>query len=157
MHIRPLLLLLAAVLLAGCETTSNVPAAGTKPTAGTSRTSQAEVLIPARKLNAIKRGMTVAEVQNLIGKPDNVSPFPAGELKGEVWTYRISVVKRTTMIAASMEDVPFTDPVTGITTMIKEPLLKPQYERFYQTMQFLMVQDRVTERRPSTEEERSFQ
>ncbi len=157
MPIRLLLAFLAAALFAGCETTSNAPAAGTKPKAGPGQPSKPEVLIPAAKLNAVKRGMTSAEVRGLLGNPNNISPFPAGELKGEVWTYRISVVKRTNFIAASMEEIPFVDPITGEMKMIKEPVLRPQYERFYQTLQFLMVQDRVTERRPAVEEERNFQ
>jgi hypothetical protein len=70
-RLRTLLIVLAVGLFAGCSGT-NRPAASTGTQISTSPARESEILQTAGE---IKPGMTAAEVEQLMGKPDGVRPL----------------------------------------------------------------------------------
>src|SRR5690348_2752737 len=102
----------AAALIAfgGCETDNSTPA---PKNVSATRNNRPNLLIAADKVNAIAKGMKAETVQQLLGKPYNVQPFSAGNLSGEIWTYRISETETANQVPTSMRDVPAWDPIAN--------------------------------------------
>lgn len=145
----------AAALIAfgGCATDNNTP---TPKNAGAPRVNRANMLIPANKVNAIAKGMKGETVQQLLGKPFNVQPFSGGNVKGEIWTYRISVTETANQVPTSMRDVPAWDPIANQQITVQEPVYQIEHVRMYTTLQLLIVDGRLVERKPGVDIDRAF-
>ena len=123
---------------------------------GDVRVRPEELLIPVKNVNALVRGMTAEQVTQLLGKPTRVATVPDAAVKSEIWTYRISVKQSTDQVATSMRDVSVFDPLTNDIKTIKEPVFQLQYTHTYTTLELLMVDGKLIERKGGREIDRSF-
>jgi hypothetical protein len=145
--------------LAGCVSDSATPT--TKPAATTAPARPAplthdDLLIPAAKVNAIAKGMKAETVRELLGAPNNVRAFAAGGEKSEIWVYRISVTDRAQQTPTSTRDVPGWDPISNKEVVTKEPVYQVEHIRTFRTLELLIVDGRLIERKPGVDQERSF-
>ena len=113
-------------------------------------------LIPAAKLNAIEQGMPDSRIRELLGAPDSVKDVSREGVRGEIWTYRVSMVESASQTPTGTQDVPYVDPFSGQEKMLKEPVYETEYHRVYQAVQFLFVQGQLIQRKPIVESERAF-
>lgn len=149
----------AALLLGGCETApaddseTGAPTA-TKSVAGAE--TRGTVMIPAATVNALANGMSGDQVRALLGRPQTTRPFRPGGPGAEVWVYRISYVETTRQVAASTRDVPAFNPITGDQINVAEPVYQNQYTRTYRTLELLLIDGRLIERKAGTEVQRTF-
>jgi hypothetical protein len=143
---------LFVALLAGCASTTAsdtsrpgpVPAGGAKT--GTNQIS----------LGELQKGMTTEQVRNLWGKPEEVRLLKAGAQSGEVWVYRRPVSETMEEVPVRMQEIPYVDPLTGQTKMIKEPVYEQQSVVLIETTELLMFEGRLINWKQSQKEERSF-
>lgn len=70
---------------------------------------------------ALKVGMTRDEVRALLGEPREARRMESGDGIAEVWTYVRDAGTQTNLVAATMRDVPYVDPITGVMRNIQEP------------------------------------
>lgn len=160
------LLLIVAITglaaLAGCANdgtaAASAPAASVPPAkpAPAAVVKDAELLIPADKVNAIAQGMNGATVRRLLGEPNKVVPFTKGNISGQIWSYRVAVSEVVNQVATSMRDVPAWDPIGNRAITVKEPVFQQEHVRTYTTLELLMVDDRLIERKPGHEIDRAF-
>jgi hypothetical protein len=111
-----------------------------------------ELLIPAAKINAIAKGMRAEDVRAVLGSPTEVNQFTSGALTGEIWTYRIAASDTTTQVPTAMRDVPGWDPFSNRPITLQEPVYQVQHIRTYDTLDLLIVDGRLIERKPGRRE-----
>ena len=141
----------AAVLLLGACQTDN-SGSGAKSAQGARAAAMvprnADLLIPAAKVNAITKGMTGEEVRAVLGAPERIEPFSSAGTNAKVWIYTLAVETRFHQISTGVQEIPAYDPITGASTVIREPIMANRRVKRYTTLELLMVEDRVVERRP---------
>lgn len=130
----PVLLLLGPLLLglalSGCNTETGAgPAPGPPPAA----------------FAALQKGQTAAQVRALLGEPVESKPYPAGGLVGEVWVYHRKISERDQEVPIGSREVPVTNPLTGVTSMANEPVYATQTITVIETVELLMVEQRLIE------------
>jgi hypothetical protein len=137
--------LLAGLVLAGCTTTpptlSNTPPPSTNP------------------FTELHSGQTATQIKALLGEPGKIMPFKpkstqAGGITSEVWTYRRKIAGTTGQVAVGTKDVPFYDPFTGITKMLKEPVYHTETVSVIEVAELLMIQQELIEWKSHRETER---
>lgn len=109
---------------------------------------------------AIQKGMTAAEIEKIIGKPNEIKPIEVGDTKGESWIYR-RVAKRTmTQTAATLSMVP-TYGGLGLQgdaiVDVPEPEQRLEHVTIYQMTALLMVDGKLVASKQWLEKERHFQ
>jgi hypothetical protein len=140
----------AAILLLGACQTDNSGSGATTGRSGASAMvpRNADLLIPAAKVNAIAKGMTADEVRALLGAPERVEPYSSAGATAKVWIYTLAVETKFHQVSTGMQEIPSYDPITGAATVIREPIMANRRVKRYTTLELLMVDDRLVERRP---------
>ncbi len=149
------------LLLAGCATDSSAPTANTaaapaaKP-APKHEEKKPETLIPVAKINSIAQGMKAETVREILGKPSQVTPFKKDTITGEIWTYRVAYADTLDQVATSMKEVPGWDPINNRAISIQEPVYQLQRTRVYTTLELLIVDGRLIQRKGGRDVDRVF-
>lgn len=137
---------LLGLALAGCTagpTLSNTPAVSSNP------------------FTALQKNLTANQVKALIGEPLKIKPFkvpglePEG-LASEIWVYHRKVAETTGQVALTTKDVPYFDPFTQITRMIKEPVYSTETVTVIEVFELLMIQQQLVEWKTHRETERAI-
>ena len=81
---------------------------------------------PADPAWQLRIGMPKARIEELLGRPDEVQKVDSGGSDIETWIYHRPLPARVETMAASMEKVPWVDPITGELKMIDEPVVTQQ-------------------------------
>jgi len=115
-----------------------------------------EMLIPAKRINALVKGMPATAVRDSLGAPETVKTLATTPAKTEVWTYRIAVVEHTEQVATSMRDVPAWDPLSNRAITVQEPVYQMLHTRIYTTLELLIVDGKLVERKGAREIEHSY-
>jgi hypothetical protein len=109
---------------------------------------------------AIRKGMTAAEIEKIIGKPSQIKPIEVGETKGESWIYR-RVAKRTmTQTAAALSMVPAYGGLGlqgDAIVNVPEPEQRLESITIYQMTALLMVEGKLVASKQWFEKERRFE
>jgi hypothetical protein len=143
---------LFVALLAGCASTTASDAGRPGPAqAGAANTGTLQM-----PLDGLQKGMTTEQVRNLWGKPEQIRPLKAGAQSGEVWVYRRPVSQTVQEVPMRMQEIPYVDPMTGQTKMIKEPVYEQQHIVLIETTELLMFEGRLINWKKSQKEERSY-
>ena len=142
---RPSSGLLAAfvLLVAGpaCTTTSSSSStAGPTPATG-QRDEMVEALNAQNPFSVLKRGMTAKQVEDRVGRPDEIAPFPNDTgAQSEIWVYIRSVPVAFREIVGGERIVPYVDPITGEMKEIREPIFRNETVHAEQRIELLMVE-----------------
>jgi len=138
----PALLALVA-LLAGCATAPapEPPAAGPE--------------------HALLKGMTAAQVRQIMGEPAEIHPQPTVKGKVEVWVYRHSTVGPTQEVQvgakAITDQVTGSDGITRTRTLDQVPIIKQMHLKITETVQLLMVNDLFFDQKVTASQEQVFE
>jgi hypothetical protein len=142
------ILALGALLpwFSGCESPS---VSGPGPAA-------APAMAAAKKSNpfdAITKGMTVAEVRALVGDPLATKPIRTGGMDGEIWSYQFKVGETVREVSLGTQELPLTNPRTGVTGTTQEPVYSHEFTVSYQDIKMLVIGGLLVEivRQPRTE------
>jgi hypothetical protein len=140
----------AVVGLSGCQTDNSGSGAQKvpSPSLGTRLPRDAEMLIPAAKVNAIARGMSADEVRALLGTPEHVQPYGSRGGNAKIWIYNLAVQRTFHQVSSGIREVPAFDPITGASIVVREPIMTNRRVKRYTTLELLMIDDRLMERRP---------
>lgn len=135
-----LLVTLAVFFAAGCT----APATrGTRPT-------------EANPLEFLKKGLTGDEVKAVWGNPEEIRPLAEDTENAKVWVYRRNLRTTQRPVAATLQEVPFFDPISGEYRPFKEPYFNEQTSTIVQTVELVMVDDRLAGWHRSLSEQRTF-
>lgn len=139
-NLRLLLVAALAAIVSACTTT---PAGSLRPAA-------------ANPLEALAKGMTGDEVKAAWGAPLEIRPFKDDADNARVWVYQRNLRTNQTPVAATLQEVPFYDPISGEYRPFKEPYFNEQITTTTQVVELIMVDDRLTGWRRSLSEQRTF-
>lgn len=109
----------ALALLAGCTTPAPSSAQANQPAPSKAAASDD----PAQKL---KPGMSPTEVREVMGQPDLIRPMEAPIGTSEVWVFHRDVLSNVGLAITGTREVPYVDPLTGVTRTIHEPVYNQQ-------------------------------
>lgn len=135
------LTLLLAMAMAGCV-------AGTTPSSDRS--------IGPDPFVALQRNMGATQVKALAGEPDEIKSLQSTGLAGEVWIYRRKISESVIQVPIGTRDVPATNPITGQAITIAETVYENQVELAFETIELLLIDQRVIEWKRSRSTERAF-
>jgi len=145
---------------AGCETDNSGSGARSAGSAASSfgrrGGGRTELLIPAAKINAIAQGMTADEVRQLLGKPNRVQSYAAAGKTGEIWTYNLSVTEVVKEVSTGVREIESINPMTNQPMTIREPIMTQKRSQHYSTLELLMIDNHLVERRPGRDVDVGF-
>jgi len=138
---------LAATLLGACASDSNspTPADAARPTVSTALAASAK----------LAKGLTGAQVRDLLGAPAATKPLTTGGVNGQIWSYPF-VSTDVRQVAVTTQELPAVNPLTGQNTTRTEPVYQNQTVETTDTLHLLMVEDRLVEWRVVRDEKRQF-
>jgi len=122
---------LAATLLAACASDSKSPAPAL---------SQA-----ATAYNKLTKGLTGAQVRELLGAPARTKPVTGGGASSLIWSYPLRTVTDVKPVAVGTQEIPAVNPLTGQSTTRTEPVYENQTVEATEILHLLMVNDRLVE------------
>ena len=132
---------LAATLLAACASDSKSPApVNAARSAVTPADSPA-----AAAYGKLAKGLTGAQVRELLGAPAETRPLTAGGTKSQIWSYPLRTIDDVRQVAVSTEEIPAINPLTGQSTTRTEPVFQNQTFKATDTLHLLMVGDQLVE------------
>ena len=67
--------------------------------------------------------MDAAQVERLVGKPEEVRPMVVNDIRAEVWIYLRSGVPVTRDVTTGMREVHWVDPISGRELTRQEPII----------------------------------
>lgn len=102
---------------------------------------------------ALGKGMTEEQVRAAWGEPKSVRPF--GDT-GVIWAYEMDLHTVQRMVAATMVEVPYFDPITEAYKPVMEPSFTPLTTTLIQTIELLLIEGRLFAWRRHLSEHRSF-
>ena len=145
------ILVLGALLpwFSGC---ANTPASGAGPA-----TSPKETNARPNPFEAVKKGMTAEQVRALVGKPEQIKPFKDGELHSEVWVYQRVISEEARMVAVTTQEIPVTNPLTGQTSLVAEPVMSHEFIKVSEITELLMIDGRLIEWKRKPQVDRTIQ
>lgn len=129
-----------------------LPACNTATTSSTGVSDGQMLLIPAAEINQLKPGLTAHQIIDLLGKPEMVKPIEAKGIQSEVWIYRVSWRETTTQVPTTEVDQPSINPLTGQPMTVKVPVYQNRTSRVYQTLELLMIDGKLEQRKPGRPE-----
>jgi len=100
--------------------------------------------------------MSADEIRAAWGAPTEILPLENAPLPGETWRYR--TILRTThrQVAATVEEIPFFDPISGRYIPQKEITQSQETVYQVQTTDLILVEGSLIGWKRSLNEERSF-
>ena len=113
-------------LLGGCESTS---------TGVGKKLSQPEQV-------AITKGMDAEELLAALGEPISVEQVDAERPGIEIWTYA-KENSQVQLVTTGMRETPYIDPISGVETTIKDPILSPMRTSVEEKTKFLVADGKV--------------
>lgn len=130
---------------AWCSTTST-DSATTSATRPAQTDKMVEALNAHNPFSVLKRGMTIKQVEDRVGPPDSVQPFPNETgAKSELWVYIRSVPVGFREVVGGTRMVPYVDPFTNEMKEIAEPIMRNETVSALQRIELLMVEDLFVE------------
>ena len=94
---------------------------------------------------ALQKNMSAAQVEALVGEPAEIKPFKAKGLACEIWVYRRKISETVQPLPIGTREVPATNPLTGQSITVTESIYENQFETVIETIELLMVEQRVIE------------
>ena len=104
----------------------------------------------------LQKNLSAAQVKALVGEPDEIRPFKADGLPSEVWVYRRKISETVLQVPIGSRNVPATNPITGQAITIIESVYENQLEMVIETVELLLIGQRVIEWKRSRSTERAF-
>ncbi len=140
-HILPFIALSAfALLSAGCETVAPTSASTAASSPAKAETSEAAAnAFPRESMKQLRVGMAKATVIELVGQPSEVKTSTTATGPAETWIYVNWLPPVYREVAVELEEVAYTDPITGITRTILDP--RQQMERITRKEYFELTFD----------------
>jgi hypothetical protein len=94
---------------------------------------------------ALEKGLPAAQVIALLGAPAATKPFSTAALNAEVWTYRRKISETVTQVPIRTTDIPYINPRTGQMDTRPEPVYENQHLFVIETVELLIVEQRLIE------------
>jgi hypothetical protein len=107
-------------------------------------------------LAALQKNLHATQVIALAGEPDEIKPIKAAALPSEVWVYRRKISEAVLQAPIGTRAVPATNPITGQPITITETIYENQLEIVTETIELLLIEQRVFEWKRSRSTERAF-
>lgn len=111
---------------------------------------------PEHPAAALRRGMSPAQVELIMGKPDEVRHVANQGSTIDIWLYRRAIGSRVEGIAPTVVEVPWVDPVTGELKLLREPLNSEQRIDFVEELSVYLASGQLADVRRTVMRERSF-
>lgn len=115
----------AALIFAGCETTS-------------SRT-----VAEATDVRPVTKGMSAAEVIEILGEPLRVESIEQAGVAAEIWLYEKEVVLSSTIESDGEQERVYNDYATGKLVTVREPIWRNETVKGKLVAELLMVEGKV--------------
>lgn len=93
---------------------------------------------------------------SLLGQPTEKKNVVREGVAVEIWTYDRRSPGPKRQVQASMRDVPYVDPLTGVMRMIQEPVFEMESTQIVATTQLLLHAGRLLEWKQQITSERAF-
>ncbi|MDQ8199626.1 hypothetical protein QEH56_15795 [Pelagicoccus enzymogenes] len=117
-------LALAALMLAGCETTG---------------ADSTEVAVP----QTVTKGMTKAEVVAILGEPLAVEEVVQQGVTAEIWRYEKEVLLSSTIESDGEEERSYIDHKTGEVVIVREPIYRNERVKGTVSAEILIIDGKV--------------
>jgi outer membrane protein assembly factor BamE (lipoprotein component of BamABCDE complex) len=134
-------------LLAGCANEAGQAAPGPAPAASSAVAAAGKLV----------KGLTGAQVRELLGAPTATKTYSAGATKGERWSYPFRGPTEVRLVPVATRELPATNPLTGQAITRFEPVYQNQQVEAVDTLHLLFVGDRLIEWTVVREEKKQFQ
>ena len=122
--------LLLSLVLAGCSTAPVSPPAAR---------------VPPDPFAALQKQMSAAQVRALVGAPAEIKPFKAEVPASEIWVYHRKVAQQDREVPIGSQEIPRMNHVTGQMGTANEPIYETQSFAIIETIELLMVEQRLIE------------
>lgn len=100
--------------------------------------------------------MTADEVRAAWGQPNAVIPLENAPAPGETWRYQQVLRTVERQVAATVEEIPFVDPLTGAYRPQKEIRQSQETISVVQITDLIMIGDKLQGWKRSVNEERAY-
>lgn len=110
----------------------------------------------SRQPPPLKVGMTADEVRAAWGAPTEILPLEDAPRPGETWRYRTILRSTQRQVAATVEEVPFFDPISGRYLPQKEITQSQETVSQVQTTDLILIEKKLVGWKRSLNEERSY-
>lgn len=87
----------------------------------------------------IATGMTADEIRQIAGNPAKIKRLKKEGVQAEIWYYKYNRLANVTDVATRTINVPWVDPITGVTKMMPEPVYSQQRTFVVETTELLLV------------------
>jgi outer membrane protein assembly factor BamE (lipoprotein component of BamABCDE complex) len=152
---RALAPLALIALLAGC---ANAPSSSAPAGAGAGPTAAAADDHPERGL---KKGMTAAQVRQIMGAPAEINPRPSPTGKAEAWVYHRTFIGPpqqlqvgTKPISVMVQDA---DGVYRSHVIQEEPIYRQAHDKTTETIHLLMFDGQLVEQATTAQKQQEFE
>jgi hypothetical protein len=135
--------------LCGCNSTT---AANTAEAVPTGRFAGGLALVPKETLAALTPNVTAARVIELLGRPERIKPMDAANVRAEVWVYRISRRETVAQVEIGQKEVSLGSQTLTPVAPAAVPIYRNETTRVYQTIELLIVNDRLAVQKPGRPE-----
>lgn len=130
-----------AIVLTLCCFASAASAAGEPTGTATPPTATA----PEKAKPTLDLGMTAEQIVQIAGKPERVKKMKQEGIDAEVWYYSFKKAAGTTMVATSVQEIPYFDPLTGVMKTLKEPVHSLAHDYLVETTELLMIDGKLAQ------------
>ncbi len=127
--------LIVAGAVAFCVSIPSVRAETAAPAAAPA--TEATPAKPSRP--TIATGMTADEIRQIAGNPARIKRLKKKDVQAEIWYYKYNRLADVKEVASKTIDVPWVDPISGITKMMPEPVYSQQRTFVVETTELLLV------------------
>jgi hypothetical protein len=131
-------LALAGLILVGCASTAT-------------RSSD-----ESGKIIDLKRGMTMSQVQALIGKPAEIRSPERTNSPVEVWVYHRKIGARVDAVAPTVTEEPWIDPITNQLFYLESPEASERRVEFIEELTLYFASGLLTEANRTVRQESQF-
>lgn len=88
-------------------------------------------------------GLNAAQVEQLVGKPAEVRPLEANDIKAEVWVYLRAGVPVTREVTTGVREIHWVDPISGRELTRQEPIIGYETETPQLELRLLMFHGKL--------------
>ena len=133
------------------------PAAAPEKAGADSKPTEAGKLAPE---SLLKKGMSLDEVRQVMGKPDEIRPMEVATGKAAIWTYKRQVADKAAYVQVGSKVITITirgtDGVERQQTVGEEPDFRMQHRITEDLIQLLMFNDHFVEKKVTRQERNEF-